>query len=300
MGITNLQFEPTPTDNRNRQRPPMSIVAKIIVVTIGVYLLQLFSHYAGSPDSLAFEWLALERGLVFESGQVWRLLTYAFCHSEQQLTHIVFNMLALFFLGRIVARTMGDREFLAVYLTAAVFAGIVQASSMAIWRSPGQDWTLGASGAVSAVFILFALHYPKLKLYLFGLIPIQARWLLIAVVTYDTLGFMGLAPNLFTASAAKIGHAAHLGGLIFGFLYFQWHMNLTGWIDNFAGRVQDVPIPQTKRDLRVFNPGVQPEVDYSRQVDQILAKISEQGEASLTDRERRVLTQASQHMKTNR
>lgn len=280
----------------------MSIVAKIIVVTIGVYLLQTLTHRAGSPDSLAFDWLALERDLLFQSGQVWRLVTYAFCHSEASLTHIACNMLALFFLGRIVAKTLGETEFLAVYLTSAVFAGIVQASSMAIWRSPGQDWTLGASGAVSAVFMLFALHYPKMKLYLFGLVPIQARWLLLGVVAWDAAGFLGFATNPFSASGAKIGHAAHLGGLIFGFLYFQWHMNLTGWtknlVDKSAGTVREVPLPQS--DLRVFNPGVQPEVDFTQQIDQILAKISDEGEASLTDRDRRLLKQASQHLKSTR
>lgn len=298
MGIRNDEFHAAPAGEESNAHQRMSIVTKIIVVTVGVFLLQLMTGYTGSPDSLAFEWLALERDHLFQSGQIWRLVTYAFCHSEVQLTHIACNMLALYFIGRIVAKTLGDREFLAVYLASAIFAGIVQASSMAIWRSPGQDWTLGASGAVSAVFMLFALHYPKMKLFLFGVVPIQARWLLLAVVAYDGLGFFGLAPNLFAPAGAKIGHAAHLGGLIFGFLYFQWHMNLTGWLDKFAGHVRDVPLPRS--DLRVFNPGVQPEVDYSQQIDQILEKISIDGEASLTDRERRVLKQASQHLKSQR
>lgn len=292
-----------PTGFNNPQgRQPLSIVAKIIIVTVGVYLLQVLTLQSGAARSPVFDWLALERDLLFSSGQVWRLLTYAFCHSEAQLTHIICNMLGLFFLGRIVARTLGEREFLAVYLASAVFAGIVQVSSMAIWRSPGPDWTIGASGAVCAVFVLFAMHYPKMKLYIFGLVPIQARHLLLIAVAYDTLGFLGMAPNLFSDSGAKIGHAAHLGGLIFGFLYFQWHMNLTGWVENFASKIREVPLPRTevKSDLRVFNPGHQPEVDYAAQVDQILAKISDHGESSLSDRERRVLTQASQHMKSHR
>ncbi len=298
MGISNRIFGQPTGGDQPESKPPLSIVAKIIIVTVGVYLLQILTLQAGAPSSPIFDWLALERDLLFKSGQVWRLLTYAFCHSEAQWMHIVCNMLALFFLGRIVARTLGEREFLAVYLTSAVFAGIVQASSMAIWRSPGQDWTLGASGAVCAVFVLFAMHYPKMKLYVFGILPIQARWLLLVAVAYDTLGFLGMAPSLFAADGAKIGHAAHLGGLIFGFLYFQWHMNLTGWLEKTAGQVREVPLQRS--DLRVYNPGVQPEVDYSAQIDQILAKISDTGEASLTDRERRILTQASQHMKSHR
>ena len=299
MGIYERDDEPSMVSQSppNAPRRPLSVVAKIIILTVGVFLLQLLTKRP-QGDSLAFEWLAIERDLVFSYGQIWRLLTYAFIHSETQLLHIGCNMLGLFFLGRIVAQTLGEREFLWVYLTSAVFSGIVQASSMAIFRSPGQDWALGASGAVCAVFILFALHYPRMKLYFFGVLPIEARWLLFAAVAWDGLGFLGLVPSLFAGDGAKVGHAAHLGGLAFGFLYFQWNMNLSRWWDQFSGRRREVSKPRS--NLRVYNPGSQPEVDYSVKIDDILAKISTQGEASLTDRERRILTQASQHLKATR
>ena len=264
-------------------------------------MLQVVTGTDSEGDSQAFKWLALERDLVFESGHIWRFVTYAFCHSETRLTHIICNMLALFFLGRIVAQKLGEREFLAVYLVAAGFAGVVQACSMAIYRSPGPDWALGASGAVSAVFVLFAMYYPRLKLYFFGLIPIQARWLLFAVVAYDACGFAGLVPSVFVGDGTRIGHAAHLGGLIFGFLYFQWNMNLTGWWNNAVGRTLEQPSSSSKQfHLRVYNPATQPEVSYAEKVDDILDKIHQHGEASLTDRERRILTQASDHYNTIR
>lgn len=300
MGINNLDNDRagfTDDDSSNGRRP-LSIVTKIIVVTLAVYGLQLLTSRSGLQDSLAFDWLALESGLVFRSGQVWRLLTYAFCHSETNLMHLAGNMLALYFLGRAVVQTIGRREFVAVYLAAAVFAGIVQVSTIAIWPSHHSTWTIGASGAVSAVFLLFVIHYPRLKLYLFGLVPIEARWLLTAAVVYDSLGFLGLAPDIFSGGGANIGHAAHLGGLIFGYLYFRWDMNLTGWWDNASGRVRQVRPPRT--NLRVYNPGTQPDVDYSDRIDDILTKISRDGEASLTDRERRILAQASAHLKSHR
>ncbi|MDG1897035.1 MAG: rhomboid family intramembrane serine protease [Fuerstiella sp.] len=282
---------------RGASRRPMSMVAKIVLVTIGVFLLQLLTQRS-QAGSLAFDWLAIERDLVFSYGQVWRLLTYAFIHSETQLLHIGCNMLGLFFLGRIVSQSIGEREFLWVYLTSAAFSGMVQASSMAIFRTPGQDWALGASGAVCAVFVLFALHYPRMKLYFFGILPIEARWLLAVAVAWDGLGFLGLVPSLFVGDGAKVGHAAHLGGLAFGFLYFQWNMNLTRWWDHFTGRL--TAAPKFGANLKVYNPGSQPEVDYSAKIDNILAKISADGEASLTDRERRILKQASEHLKSTR
>ena len=280
MGIYNRNFM-GPNANQPAQRPiePLSIVVKLILVTVGVFLLQILTQRQGSAeDSLAFEWLAAERDLVLKYGQVWRLLTYAFCHSETHFVHIVCNMVGLFFLGRMVARTLGEREFLWVYLTAAVFAGVVQVCSMAMIRSEGQDWTLGASGAVSALFVLFAMYYPRMKLYLFGLVPVEARVLLALVVAYDTLGFLGLVPSVFVPSGASVGHAAHLGGMIFGFLYFRWDMHLTRWWDGFAGRAKKIDLPRT--NLRVYNPGVQPEIDNSIRIDDILRKSVEKAKAA--------------------
>lgn len=297
MGNYNRNFMDSPPMPPAKQ--PMSIVVKLILATVGVFLLQLLTMQpGGTEDSLVFNWLGAERNLILKYGQVWRLLTYAFCHSETHLTHIVCNMVALFFLGRLVARTLGEREFLWMYLAAAFFAGIVQVCAMALSGGEGPQWTLGASGAVSAVFVWFAMHYPRLKLYIFGIVPVEARVLLMVAVAYDTIGFLGLVPSIFLPEGASVGHAAHLGGVIFGFLYFRWDMNLTRWWDDFAGRARKLDLPKT--NLRVYNPGIQPEIDDSDKIDDILAKISREGESSLTARERRILVNASDHMKNSR
>ncbi|MEZ6124900.1 MAG: rhomboid family intramembrane serine protease [Planctomycetaceae bacterium] len=274
------------------------MVTKIMLVTIGVYLIQLLAEPVGGGDSVIFRWLALERSLLFESGQIWRLVTYAFCHSETQPLHITCNMLALFFLGRTVVQTLGRREFLAFYLSAAAVGGMLQVSAMAIRGLPGEDWTIGASGAVCAVFMLFAMYYPRVRLYVFGLIPLQTRWLLAAALVYDGLGLFGLAPGLMDDNGSGIGHAAHLGGFTFGFLYFRMHMNLTGWLERWQRVPQHTTIRQP--NLKVFNPGSQPEIDYETRLDEILEKISREGEASLTERERRILNQASEFMRSRR
>ncbi|MCA9048959.1 MAG: rhomboid family intramembrane serine protease [Planctomycetaceae bacterium] len=273
------------------------VVHRIVAVTVGVYLLQLLTLRNGG--SLVSDWLAIERDLVLRYGHVWRLVTYAFCHSEHTLTHITFNMIALYFLGRVVARTIGDREFLWFYLTGAAFSGIVQLCAMAVFPTDGVNWVLGASGAISAAFMVFAMYYPRMKLYFFGILPVEARWLLAFAVMVDSLGFLGLAPSVFVPSGANVGHAAHLGGLMFGFLYFRWNMNLTRWWDQFAGRMKSTPL-QSRTNLRVFNPGTQPEADLSERVDDILARISVHGEAGLSERERRILNQASEQLRGSR
>jgi rhomboid family protein len=287
------------------QRAPLSILVKIIIVTAAVFLLQLLSRTQGG-SSLVTDWLILDKASVFPKAQVWRFLTYAFCHSEADLLHIVINMYVLYIMGNIVLRLMGEREFLWFYLFAAVFSGIV---SVVYYQVIGIPYAiLGASGAVLGVFTLFALHYPRQKVYLFGIVPIEARWLLIAYAVYE--GFpafqllLGDANQIIAQKLAAdpsyqfVCHSGHLGGMLFGYLYFKWHIRLSDRWDQMLGRMRERRgIPG---HLKVFKPPAQPDSDLPRKVDAILDKISREGEGSLTDRERRILTQASRQLRKDK
>jgi membrane associated rhomboid family serine protease len=68
------------------------------------------------------EWLSLTTDDTLSRWQLWRLLTYAFCHDTRNLLHLVFNMLCLWFFGRTLLSRLGTREFVAFYLTAAAVA----------------------------------------------------------------------------------------------------------------------------------------------------------------------------------
>ena len=278
---------------QGRSRGPLSVIVKIIIATVAVFFLQIMTAQGGG-SSLIQEWLQVSPSTVFLKGQIWRLLTYAFCHSQQQLLHIVMNMAVLYMIGQWVAPRLGDREFLWFYATSAVFAAIC---SIALYAVQGRDIPIiGASGSVMAVFMLFVMFYPRQRLLLMGIVPIEARWLLVLYIAFYA-GPMLLSMGGMQESS-NVAHSAHLGGLLFGFLYFRWHMRLSNWWDNFAGRFS-----ATRRrtgNLRVFNPGEQPNVDISSKVDEILKKISEQGEASLTAKERNFLTQASKQMRKDR
>jgi len=156
---------------------------------------------------------------------------------------------------------------------------------------------IGASGAVLAVFCLLAMHYPRQKLYLFGVLAVEMRWLLAAYTLFDAFPVVnGLLRDEMHADG--IGHSAHLGGLLFGWLYFRWQMRFTGWWDRIRQRTPASRV--RKAGLKVFNPTTQLEADLTRRVDEILAKISEKGEESLTERERRILQQASEKLKKHR
>lgn len=286
-------------------RAPLGIVAKIIIATVVVFLLQLLAGGQGG-SSLVTDWLMLNRESVFPRAQIWRFLTYAFCHSESNLLHIVINMYVLYILGTVVVRLMGEREFLWFYLFAAVFSGIVAVVYYQIIDIPYA--IVGASGAVLAVFTLFALHYPRQKVYLFGVLPIEARWLLLAYAAFDGYPalrlLLGDAQQIVADQIARnpngqfVCNSGHLGGMLFGFLYFKWQMRISDWWDGVMGRVRGAR--RNRQNLKVFRPSSQPDPDLSDRVDEILDKISREGESSLTDRERRILTQASRRLRKDR
>jgi len=297
MGIESREYL-RDDDNGYGQQPaaaPMSIVTKIIIATGAVFVLQVLSAGRNGDVSFFDKWFVLQSDGLF-SGHFWKLLSYAFLHDTGNLLHIVMNMLILFMMGRAVVPVTGEREFLWFYCAAAIFAGIC---SVCFYRFMGIDPNIvGASGAVLATFTLFALHYPRQKLYIFGIVPVEARWLLVAYVLYDAVPVMQSVYN-GQMGASRVAHSAHLGGLLFGWLYFRWNMRFSTWWDQFARRTSST-VKAKKTGLRVYNPKVQPESDLSGRVDEILAKISEHGESCLTDRERRILRQASEQMKKKR
>ena len=130
-------------------------------------------------------------------------------------------------------------------------------------------------------------------------IPIEFRWVLAAFVAIDTIPMVGQVMSYFKNEAAtsQIANSAHIGGLVFGFLYFRWHMRITRWWDQFAGRISS---RRKRGQLRVFAETPEPESNLSSQVDSILEKISREGEASLTSRERNILAQASRQYRKGR
>jgi membrane associated rhomboid family serine protease len=239
--------------------------------------------------SYVTEWLDLNPTKVLK-GQVWRIITHAFCHSPTDLLHILFNMLFLFWFGREVESIYGSREFLLFYLAAAVVAGLAY---IGLDLATGDSTpAVGASGAVLGVTMLFTLHYPRHIINLFMIIPIEMRWFILLVLAMD------LHPVLLNLSGSNvqtgIGHAAHLGGLAFGFCYyrFQWRL------DRFVpGRPRIRRASSFRPRLRIA-PGTASEPPPMGNVlDRILEKISRTGQESLTAEERETLRAESERIR---
>lgn len=271
---------------------------KIIIGTVIVFVLQIVTSQEAFSVT---EWLQLSPDKVVYKGQVWRLLTYAFCHSQYDILHLVFNMLFVWWFGKTIEQMYGSREFLVFYLTSAVVAGLAFVGIAFATGDPTPS--VGASGAVMAFLMVYTMHFPRQKIYIWGIIPIELRWLMTFYVIFD------LYPVLQTLTSGGgrdgIAHSAHLGGLLFGYLYYRNQWRISNWFSGLKGfkwekkrRVpKGVRLHDPDRDKPVSRKSAKADDAWEQDVDRILAKIHEQGEASLTGKERKILKKASDRYK---
>jgi membrane associated rhomboid family serine protease len=144
--------------------------------------------------------------------ELWQLVTYGFLHGN--LTHLLFNMLALYMFGPDIERLFGSRRFLVYYLTCVVGAAALQlAVTSGMGRPPVP--TVGASGGVFGLLLAFGMAFPHRKLMLlFPPIPMPA-WLFVTLYGLLEL-YLGV-----TGSGQGVAHFAHLGGMVAGYLLLQ-------------------------------------------------------------------------------
>jgi membrane associated rhomboid family serine protease len=132
----------------------------------------------------------------------WTLITYMFLHGG--LGHIFFNMLALFFFGQRVELRLGARNFLLLYFVSGIMGAL-----LSVPFTP-RTAIIGASGAVFGVMLAFARYWPRDQVLIWGVIPVEARWLVAGMTVLALFGG-------FTGGGG-IAHFAHLGGFLGGWL----------------------------------------------------------------------------------
>ena len=233
--------------------------------------------------SILQEWLELDTRKVVQGGQVWRLATCAFCHDRHAIFHIVINMFILVWFGCSLERMYGAREFLLFYLAAAVVA----LAFVALDLFTGSTLpAVGASGAVFGVVMLYVMHFPHETFCIFWM-QVELRWIILIYLIWD------LHPVLLALAgdrtASGVAHAAHLGGLAFGYLYAKSSWRLDAAFDRVPGLRSHVD--SSRRVESAPTSPADPEAD---RIDALLAKISRSGADSLTEDEREYLKRASQ------
>jgi membrane associated rhomboid family serine protease len=258
---------------------PRSATMQLVLITVAVYVVQIVAPRVT-------DYLALQADWYRRPWEAYQLLTYGFVHSlaerpgEPGVLHIIGNMFMLFLFGRDIEYRYGRDRFVAFYLSAIVASGLVWTISEAL--SGGRASAIGASGGATAVVILYALNFPHRTVYLYFAIPIPMWVFGLFIVCSDAFGAVG--------QYGQVAFTAHLGGAAFALMFYK-----TGWLPGLWlwSRLKALKPRQGPR-LRVHEPEEPAEEDdLSRKVDEILQKIQDHGQDSLTWNERRLLEKAS-------
>jgi membrane associated rhomboid family serine protease len=265
----------------------ISIIAQN--VTIGGVLL----------DTLITKYFALiPFGNPYWNFYPWQLITYQFLHGG--FSHIFFNMLMLWMFGMEIENLMGSRKFLVFYLLAGIGGGILQ-----LLFGSGAGPVIGASGAVFGVMVAFAMYFPDRLVYIYFLLPVKAKYLIV---------FMMVIEFLSVGDASLVAHLAHLGGAIVGFIFvmmdrknnynfdelFNKFKRNTDYSDNNIFKKKSSPFSFGKKEAEeaefyeINNPSSKNEEVINQEViDKILDKISQSGYQNLTEKEKKILFEAS-------
>jgi membrane associated rhomboid family serine protease len=278
----------------------------LLALNIGVYFLQLTLF---SPDAV-FSALALDPARF--PGSWWTMVTYMFVH--QWLVHLAFNLFTLWMFGPRLEHAWGTRTFTQFYL----WCGLGGAVAHLLFAQHSS--VIGASGAISGVLVAYAIHWPDEEVYLFGVIPIKSRWLIAAMIGMNII--FALSPS------SRIDWTAHVGGMGFGWLFLKLYSlggldRVRGWVSSVPDESEDMPraVPRTRSSMQDRGRGVDEVVarsnavvlrdskplvrvpkretpqEYAARVNIVLDKISQQGIASLTRDERRLLEDMSRKLR---
>jgi membrane associated rhomboid family serine protease len=282
-------------------------VQRILLANVAVFVLSI-----AIPLPFLVRWLSFVPADLL--ARPWGIFTYMFLHGG--FWHLLFNMLVVFFFGPPLEQRLGGIEFLKLYLLGGLggaLLGFVFAFSTPV---------IGASAAVYALMLAFAWFWPNAPIYVWGIFPLKAKFLVAGLVVFTFLATLNEAQS-------TTAHFAHLGGLMAGFLYLRFGQG--GWpAAGFVRRVfrapkvaivyrndeeDRIPGPDSKAPTRPRrrpatavlrsigmaergseSPG---ESELLDEVDRILEKISSSGMSSLSDAERQLLDEMSRRRRTH-
>ncbi|MCI0530429.1 MAG: rhomboid family intramembrane serine protease [candidate division Zixibacteria bacterium] len=242
----------------------------LLMANVGVFALQLL---VGSEYYRMVLYLGLVPQLIIQKGFIWQFVTYMFLHGG--VFHILFNMFALWMFGSEIERYWGSREFLKYYFLCGVGAGLLTFVTSLSSTVP----TIGASGAIFGVLVAYAMMFPDRYIYIYFVLPVKTKYLVVFFAIIEFFASVNHTPD-------GIGHFAHLGGMLIGYLYLK----LDWRIGNFFRKIKQAGHSWQERSR-------QKKEEEKRmlllEVDRVLDKINRQGMDSLTKGEKKLLDDAS-------
>jgi membrane associated rhomboid family serine protease len=215
----------------------------LVISNVAIYLIYFFGSYMrGEP---IFNSLRLVPADVVR-GSVWQLVTYLFLHDLGSIWHILFNMLTLWMFGAPVEETWGTRRFLTYYFVCGVGAGICVVLVNLAFGNPHQP-VIGASGAIYGLLLAFGMLFPNQTVLMSFLFPIKAK--------YMVMIFGGIAFISSFQTGSTVSNLAHLGGMIFGFVYIRTQFRsapATGPRVSLGQRWKEYKMQRARKKFKVY------------------------------------------------
>ena len=267
--------------------PPMTppVIKSLLIANCLVFVAQLLTEPGGIVTRLG----VVSPAAVWFNFELWRPFTYMWLHSAgyRLPLHLLFNMLALFFFGPRLEMHLGGRSFLALYFLSGLGGALLS-------FIPPLVPVVGASGAVFGVLLGFAYFWPKERIYIWAIIPVEAR-VLVGVMTA-----VSLWSGLRGGGGGDVAHLAHLGGFAAGYLYLRWRKrkHFRQWKPMPTPRAQMVKSALKGDDRAALKKWKTIQLEELHElnrgeVERLLDKAAQSGAGSLTPDERAMLDRFS-------
>lgn len=263
-----------------------SAVSTLIIINVVVFVanMVLSENPVGTYQGAVNEFFMLAGEDLQRPYLWWHTLTYGFCHDVQNIFHLLFNMLGLYFLGRSVEGRYGRTEFYRIYLISMVICGVLWLLRQQAFGTNGR--LLGASGAVLCIEMLFVFNFPTARVILM-VFPVPA-WV---------MGILLVLMNFSNSPSTGVATDVHLTGILCATAYFFLGLNF-----RFLGDVQGSWRRWLRRHagpkLKIHNESsVGHDAD---EADRILAKIHEKGQDSLSSKEKKFLEKYSRAVRAKK
>ena len=289
MGISNRDYardEPPVYGGGGAPANDEWAIRSIIITCVVVFFAQNLIGQQSVTSWLGLNWSGLA------GFEVWRLITYGFCHGS--IGHLFWNMFGLWVFSRSLESIYGPRETLAFFLVTVAISGVVE---VGVGQATGHPaGVIGASGGLMGFILLAAWHFPTRPIGLLFLpVTFELRWIAAAYVLMDVV-------QVIMGEADGVAHLAHLSGGLVGYLYFQSGIRILpgispsrrshrpGGLKRILTRLK--PQRRARPSVKLYEP---PRVEnLDKEVDRLLDKINRDGRESLTPEENEILLKASE------
>ena len=291
---------------KNAFRRPNNALPQLIIINVVIFLVLAVLNVFGKVLGFGFiaEFVYDQFSIPPRFGDFllrpWTIITYAFAHSLSSILHILFNMLVLYWFGRLIVDFLGNQKLINLYVLGALAGSVAyllvyNLIPFYIERS-GFDGMVGASAAVYAVTVAAATLRPDYTFYLLFLGPVRIKYIAAFYIIISFLGSVG-------ANAG--GNIAHLGGAYIGYLYVRqlqkgndfgsWIVGLSSFFKSFFVKQPPIKVTHKKTSARSSknSSNTASNIADQAEIDAILDKISQSGYESLSKEEKQKLFNAS-------